>query len=225
VRVFGGLVAALSAAALAVTGAPHTLATRQVSLILRPASSALMIHTRPGGPVVARLGRTTDFGTRRVLGVVTARGGWVAVSTDAVPNGRLGWVQLDGHSELGVVDRAITVSLSARRLELFAWGRLERSFRIGIGAPSSPTPLGRFAVAEKFPGPWLGTVYGCCVLGLSAHQPHPPASWRPGDYLVAIHGGGGIGSAVSAGCIHLAEPALRYLMRRVPLGTPVFIRP
>ncbi len=37
---------------------------------------------------------------------------------------------------------------------------------------------------------------------------------------VAVHGGGGVGSAVSAGCLHASEPDLRYLMRAVPLGTP-----
>ena len=221
---FGALVAGISAAVLGVGGTYRAAATPQAFLVVRPASTPLVIHARPGGPVVAMLGRTTDFGTPRVLGVVTSNGSWLGVSTDAVPNGRLGWVR-QSRSALGVVDRAIRVSLSARRLDLFDWGRRVRSFRIGIGSPSSPTPLGRFAVAEKFPGAWLGTVYGCCVLGLSAHQPHPPAGWRPANYIVAIHGGGGLGSATSAGCIHLAEPALRYLMRRVPVGTPVFIRP
>jgi lipoprotein-anchoring transpeptidase ErfK/SrfK len=40
---------------------------------------------------------------------------------------------------------------------------------------------------------------------------------------VAIHGGGGLGGAVSAGCLHLDEQSLHYLMRMVPLGAPVFV--
>ncbi len=43
---------------------------------------------------------------------------------------------------------------------------------------------------------------------------------------IAIHGGGGgIGSAVSTGCLHAGETDLRWLLRRVPLGTQVVIHP
>ena len=35
---------------------------------------------------------------------------------------------------------------------------------------------------------------------------------------------GTIGAAASAGCLRAADADLRILMRRVPLGTPVFIR-
>lgn len=67
-------------------------------------------------------------------------------------------------------------------------------------------------------------MYGCCILALTARQPRPPAGWSGSrTYFVATHGGG-IGRAVSAGCLHLDEAALRYLMRVVPLGTPVFVR-
>ena len=62
------------------------------------------------------------------------------------------------------------------------------------------------------------------LLGLTARQLHPPPGWstsRP--WFVAIHGGGGIGSALSAGCLHASEADLRYLLRTVPLGTPVQI--
>jgi hypothetical protein len=41
---------------------------------------------------------------------------------------------------------------------------------------------------------------------------------------VAIHGGVGIGTAVSAGRLHLDDESLRYLMRVVPVGTPVFVK-
>jgi lipoprotein-anchoring transpeptidase ErfK/SrfK len=42
-------------------------------------------------------------------------------------------------------------------------------------------------------------------------------------YYVAIHAGSGQGTAVSAGCLHATEANVRYLMRTVPLGTPVLI--
>ncbi|MBV8598782.1 MAG: L,D-transpeptidase [Actinobacteria bacterium] len=208
------------ACAPAVSAAPYA---QQSFLVVRPAHASLALHAAPGGPVLAKVGRTTSFGTPVVLGVVARRTGWFGVTTDAVPNGKVGWVR-SRDAVVGVVHDAIRVSLSAKKLELYAGGRLVRSYVVGIGAASSPTPVGRFAVAEKLPGSSQGSVYGCCILGLSVHQLHPPASWsRGGNYLVAIHGGGGLGTAVSAGCLHLDEAGLRYLMDDVPLGTPVFI--
>ena len=89
--------------------------------------------------------------------------------------------------------------------------------------PDSPTPTGRFAVAEKVTGPF-GPAYGCCILALTARQPHLPPGWNTRiTYYVAIHAGSGQGAAVSAGCLHATEADVRYLMRTVPLGTPVQI--
>ena len=120
----------------------------------------------------------------------------------------------------------IRVKLSTRTLGLYRNARLVRSFTVAVGATSTPTPAGRYAVAEKLPGPRLGAVYGCCILGLTAHQPRMPAGSNPNySYMIAIHGGSGLGDAVSLGCLHMAEAALHYLMRAVPLGTPVVISP
>jgi lipoprotein-anchoring transpeptidase ErfK/SrfK len=102
-----------------------------------------------------------------------------------------------------------------------------RSFRVAVGRPGSTTPIGRFAVTDKLDGSRFGPYYGCCILALSGHQPHTPAGWRGGSRL-AIHGTstpGDIGTAASAGCLHASASDLRFLMRAVPLGTPVFIHP
>ncbi len=53
-----------------------------------------------------------------------------------------------------------------------------------------------------------------------------PAGWQGGNRL-AIHGTNNpasIGVPSSAGCLHADAEDLKVLMRRVPLGTPVFIR-
>src|SRR3989442_1219399 len=55
-------------------------------------STRISLHERPAGTVIRTLGATTVFGTPRVLGVVERRGPWLAVTSDALPNGRLGWV-------------------------------------------------------------------------------------------------------------------------------------
>ena len=56
---------------------------------------------------------------------------------------------------------------------------------------------------------------------------HLPAGWTGGD-RIAIHGTndpGSIGVPSSAGCPHASDEDMRFLMARVPLGTPVLIHP
>jgi L,D-transpeptidase catalytic domain len=192
-------------------------------LVAIPAGKSVLLRAAPGGPVVAQLGQRTAFGTPRGLAVVERRGRWLGVTSDAVPNGALGWIDART-ARLRTVDTSLRVELGRRRLQLVVGGVVVRAFRVGVGTAASPTPVGRFAVAEKLDGPRYGPVWGCCILGLTAHQPRPPSSWSAGrDYLVAIHGGAGVGGAVSAGCLHVDDAALRYLMRAVPVGTPVFV--
>jgi hypothetical protein len=193
-------------------------------LVAAPSGHGVVLRSAPGGQIVARLGTRTAFGTPIALGVVARRGRWLGVTTDALPNGTLGWIDART-TRLRTVATSLRVQLGRRRLEVVVAGRVVRTFAVGVGATDSPTPTGRFAVAEKLDGTRYGPVWGCCVLGLSAHQPHPPSSWSASrDYLVAIHGGAGIGAAVSAGCLHLDDASLRYLMQTVPVGTPVFVR-
>jgi hypothetical protein len=209
---------------LVVAACLHADAASAGYLVAAPAGREVVLRAAPGGAVLARLGRQTAFGTPVALGVVARRGGWLGVTSDALPNGTLGWI--DGRTaRLTTVAASLHVQLGRRRLDVVVGGRVVRSFAVGIGTAASPTPTGRFAVAEKLDGSHYGAVWGCCILGLTAHQPTPPSSWnRSRDYLVAIHGGAGIGSAVSAGCLHLDDASLRYLMRVVPVGTPVFVK-
>jgi hypothetical protein len=114
-------------------------------LVAAPTGREVVLRAAPGGRVVARLGTQTTFGTQRLFGVVERRGDWVGVTTDALPNGRLGWV-----------DARLVGSVA----------RLPR---------------------------------------------RDPRRRRPRGCL-------------SAGYLHLDNASLRYLMRAVPVGTPVFVR-
>jgi hypothetical protein len=184
------------------------------------------VLVRPGGPRLATLGRTTRFGSPRVLSVVGRSGRWLHVATADLPSGRDGWIDSTRPGlALGSTTLSIVIHLRHRTLELRRGDRVLRSARVGIGAPGSPTPVGRFAVTDKLSGLSYSAVYGCCILALSAQQTHLPAGWTGGD-RIAIHGTNvpsTIGEAVSTGCVHAADADLRYLMARVPLGTPVTI--
>ena len=134
-----------------------------------------------------------------------------------------GWVKFGRDVAIHPVRWELRASLARRELDVLRDGRLVRAIPVGIGAPDSPTPTGRFAVAEKVTGPF-GPAFGPHIIVLTARQPHLPPGWNTHiTYYVAIHAGTGQGSAVSAGCLHATEADVRYLMRTVRLGTAVQI--
>ena len=159
--------------------------------------------------------------------MIARRGHWAGVPSPSLPNGRLGWVDVRSDAVARRATEArLVVDLSRRRLELRVRGRVRRRVSVAIGRPGSETPRGRFSVTDEIPGARYGPYYGCCILALSGHQPHPPPGWTGGDRL-AIHGTDApatVGTPSSAGCLRAADADLRVLMRRVPLGTPVVIR-
>lgn len=185
------------------------------------------LSDRPGGPARLRVGSTTEFGSPRVLGVAARRGDWLGVVATERPNHRLAWVRRESP---GLAVRrtrwSLHADLSARSLTLRKGRRRVQRMTVAIGRPGSETPTGRFAVTDKLSGSRFGPYYGCCILALSGHQPNTPPGWTGGDRL-GIHGTDSpatIGAAASAGCLRAADADLRRLMRRVPLGTLVFIR-
>jgi hypothetical protein len=183
----------------------------------------IVLRNRPSGRALAVLGRKTEFGSPVKLDVVIARGNWLAVISERLPNGEVGWVP---RARLSVwrVKWSIDVSLSRHLMEVRRDGVLVRRMRVAIGAKSSPTPTGQFAITDHLDATKWGGIYGCCILVLSGHQTHPPKWFDPKtDWRLAIHGGAGIGSAVSAGCLHASDSDLRLLMRLTPLGTPVVV--
>jgi len=182
------------------------------------------LESEPGGPVVARLGDKTGFGSPASFSVVVTRPGWFGVTAPEMPNGELAWIARDPRKvDVYWTRWSIHADLSGRILELRYGKQPAGRFPVTIGGPGTETPPGRYGVTDGISfrdSPY----YGCCALALSGHQPHElPAGWIGGDRL-AIHGTpGAVGNAESLGCIRATDKTMRYLFRRVPLGTPVFI--
>ena len=185
------------------------------------------LRSRPNGRMLTRAEARTEFGSPRVMSVAARRGPWLGVVTTEMPNGELAWVNSKHHGlSLRRTRYSLHADLSGRWLELRRGRRVIRRLTVAIGRPGTETPTGRFAVTDKLNGGSFGPYYGCCVLALNGHQPNLPAGWQGGNRL-AIHGTdspGTIGAAASAGCLRASDADLQVLMRRVPLGTPVFIR-
>jgi hypothetical protein len=189
------------------------------------AGERVEIRTEPGGgKLVKRVGRRTEFGSPSVFGVVEQRGDWVGVSTELLPNGELGWIKLDPETlEGGWTRLSIEVDLSERTAALIKGEKPTESFPVTVGAAPSSTPTGRFAVTDTFTN-LNSSAYGCCALALSATQPNLPSGWLGGN-RIAIHGTSGpLGVAASSGCVRAADPQVHELVKKVPLGAPVFIR-
>lgn len=197
-------------------------------LTARVAGGAVNLRSRPGGPIVARLGETTEFGSPRSLAVVERRGRWLGVIAPELGNGEVAWVDARaGSVRIGATEMSASIDLSRRILVVKRGTDVVRRVTIAVGAPGSSTPTGRFAVTDKLPGSRYGSYYGCCILALSAKQPNLPSGWKGGD-RIAVHGTddpGTVGKAISAGCPRAGEADMRYLLRVLPLGTPVFIHP
>jgi len=222
------LLALLTVAATA--AAPRAQAPEPTHVIAHVRSgNVVTLRARPDGPVVARVGALTRFGSHRALGVVaTERGRWLAVTEPGTGGNRVVWLDARaGGIRYSRTPLAIEVDLSDRTLVLSRGGKVLRRMSVGVGAFDSPTPTGSFAVTDKLAGANFSAAYGCCILALSAVQPNLPDGWAGGN-RIAIHGtlsSSDFGQAVSAGCVHAPDSELRYLMRSVPLGTPVVIRP
>jgi lipoprotein-anchoring transpeptidase ErfK/SrfK len=183
------------------------------------------LRARPGGRVVARVGRRTEFGSARVLAVTGRRGRWLRVTASELDNGDHGWIRA-GAARLGRTDVSLVVDRSRRTLELRRGRRVLRRLPVAVGRPDTPTPLGRYAVTDRLRSQRPDSPYGCCAVALSGHQTKLLPGWPGGDRL-AIHGTPQpetIGQAASLGCMRARAADLRVLMRTVPLGAPVFVR-
>jgi lipoprotein-anchoring transpeptidase ErfK/SrfK len=182
-----------------------------------------LLRATPGGRAVATVAKRTEFGSPRILAVVRRRPGWLGVIAPELPNGRIGWIA-ERRADLVSEPVRIRIDLAERRLTVLRRGRAVMRIRVGVGAAGTPTPTGRFAVTDGL-RTTPGSVYGCCILALSAHQPHIAQGWTGGD-RIAVHGTTApstIGAATSNGCLHAGDADLRRLLQLATLGARVQI--
>lgn len=183
------------------------------------------LRREPGGATLAVVGERTEFGSDRNFWIVRRQGNWLGVTSDELPNSRLGWIRDDrSQIRIGTSPWWVDADISRRVVRLWRGKRVVDRFVVSVGAPGSPTPPGRYSVTDGLTTRGLEQFYGCCVLALTGHQPNLPAGWIGGD-RIAIHGTpDAIGVANSAGCLRASDADMGTLFRRIPLGTPVLIR-
>lgn len=186
--------------------------------------AGLTLRAKPNGKVIAHLKPTSRWDSPTVVWAVARKGRWLGVLATALGNNRIGWLDVQhDRPRMWRSPLSLEADLSERRLVLKRGSRVLRRMVVGIGGQSSPTPTGRFSVTDKLIPGRNASYYGCCVLALSGHQPVLRPGWAGGD-RIAIHGGGKVGEAASAGCLRAPDAELKRLMKLLPVGTPVVIR-
>ena len=193
-----------------------------------------VVRPQPGaGPILRLLATRTRWGGAPqqllVLGMRTGADGqpWLRVRLPGRPNGSSGWIRRD-RVVVRHIPWWIDVSLSRRQVQVFRSGSLVRRFGAVVGAPSTPTPVGLYAVYEADPQPSAGDFVGSWVLQLTAFS-DVLDNYGGGPGRVAIHGRGGasladpLGTARSHGCVRVSNADVQWLARTVAAGTPVRI--
>ena len=183
------------------------------------------LYREPGGKVRLRVSPKTEWDSPRILSVVERRGRWLAVLVPELKNGQQAWVRDDKVANVSSVTWVLRADLSKRTLEVSHNGQTVRTMKIGVGRRDHPTPEGRYAVTDKLRVSDPGSPYGCCVLALTGHQTQLPEGWPGGDRL-AVHATrdlSGLGKRVRLGCMRTDPRDTKWMMKRVPLGTPLFV--
>jgi lipoprotein-anchoring transpeptidase ErfK/SrfK len=128
----------------------------------------------------------------------------------------------------------VTVSRTNKIARLFvpSRGRYRRgaSYRVAVGMPGFPTPVGRFSVISKQVNPaWTAPSWspfaGQTFAGGSPGNPIK-ARWIGFVGSVGFHGTaelGSLGTEASHGCVRMSVPDVIRLYRRVRIGTPVLV--
>jgi hypothetical protein len=178
--------------------------------------------------LVGRLHFRTEDGFPEVYPVlrsVTSRGStWLQIRLPMRPNGRTGWVRGAALGPLYRVRTRLVLDRSGLSGTLYRSGRRIWRSPIGVGAPSTPTPAGRFWIREKFPVADSGGLYGPWAFGTGAYS--VLSEW-PGGGVIGIHGTNEpwlIPGRPSHGCIRIPNAAIARLAQLMPIGTPVRIR-
>jgi lipoprotein-anchoring transpeptidase ErfK/SrfK len=221
----GGLAAPAADASTAAAVRP----TQKVALLLKSHKVVWALGSRRARGIRIAASRPITRGQTAlpVTGHATTKDGirWLRVNVPGRPNGRSGWIARRG-TVLTKTPWHLVVRTSSRRVLVYRRGRLVRTFAAIVGKPSTPTPHGRFFVEESV-RMRSGAVGGPYALALSARS-NVLQEFMGGPGQIAIHGvgnlGGAPGTAVSHGCVRLANRNIGWLAARVAPGAPVTIR-
>lgn len=156
---------------------------------------------------------------QRVVGGVP----WTKLLLPRRPNGSNGWVRSD-YLRFSRQRNRIVVDQGRRMTYVYRDGRVIFRSRNAVGAPSTPTPVGYFAIAEKAYLPASGFL-GPIVLVTTGYS-EVLNEYAGGNGRFALHGTSQpwlIGTRASHGCIRHTNTNIVRISKLVSLGTPIRI--
>jgi L,D-transpeptidase catalytic domain len=195
------------------------------------AATRAKVKARPAADArrVGRLRLLTEDGFPEVYVLLAARQdaegvAWVRLRLPRRPNHVKGWVRRDDLGPFHLVHTRLVVSRAALSVTLYKHGKRRFRARVGMGAPSTPTPAGRFWIREKFHVSG-NPLYGTRAMGTAAYS-NVLTDW-PGGGVIGLHGTsepGLIPGRPSHGCIRLKNRDIERLYALTPIGTPLLLR-
>ena len=121
--------------------------------------------------------------------------------------------------------RQVVVSLPDRKLAVLENGVVLRTFAVSVGAPVSPSPVGKFAIVNRLANP---TYYHAgVVIPVGKNNPLGPRWVGLNKQGYGIHGTSApssIGKAASHGCIRMLNRDVVEFATLVSVGDTVEIR-
>jgi len=160
-----------------------------------------------------------------VLRSKLGRGGhpWLQIRIPRRPNGSKGWVPRHALGRLRVLTTSLEIDKRRLKARLFKDGREIWTSSVGIGAPATPTPSGRYWIRERLSNLGGNAAYGPLAFGTAAYS--RLSEW-PGGGVIGIHGTnapGLIPGRPSHGCVRVPNAKILALDKLMPVGTPVWI--
>jgi lipoprotein-anchoring transpeptidase ErfK/SrfK len=120
----------------------------------------------------------------------------------------------------------VKIDISSRLATVYRNGKVARRFRVVVGAPSTPTPTGRWYVVDRMR---LRTswAYGKWALATSAFS-RVLKRFDGGQGQVALHARGAltapVGTAASHGCVRFKDGDVAWMAAHIPNGTQILIQ-
>jgi lipoprotein-anchoring transpeptidase ErfK/SrfK len=193
-------------------------------LVVHPLAPQVL-YAAPGEQPIAVL-PTTELGSPTWVPVVQTSTGWDRVLLPSRPNYATGWIftgRTEG-SQLEIRRSAylIRIQTGARKLSVDDGGGSLGTWTVAVGAPGTPTPVGRTFLLALLAPPH--PTYSPLILPLGLHS-NVLSTFGGGPGTVGLHGWPDpsvFGRAVSNGCVRVPAAAL-HVLSGVPLATLVLI--
>jgi hypothetical protein len=225
-------VAAGASPAVAHPPSPTRLSNETTFTRWAGAASTAKVYASPSALSrrVGRLRLLTEDGFPEVYILLASRqeaapgAAWIQVRLPQRPNNVTGWVRGDALGPFNLVYTRLVVSQRRLRVTLFDHSKRRFQSRVGMGKPSTPTPMGSFWIREKFHVSG-NPLYGTRAMGTAAYS-NTLTDW-PGGGVIGMHGTsepGLIPGRPSHGCVRLRNRDIERLYALTPIGTPLLIR-